>query len=81
MSDAPVLLRLGMYPLSSINKRLGEIIEACYSGNGVIDGKPTVYLPYSSKPEDCRSNEQVRNARLRVADKKTNREETAAKRQ
>lgn len=61
---------VGMYPLRFINKRLAEIIEACYSGNGVINGKPSVYLPYSSKPDDCRSSNQVRNARLRVTDKK-----------
>lgn len=59
-----------MYPLRSINKRLVEIIEACYSGNGVIKGKASVYLPYSSKPDDCRTNSQVSNARLRVTDKK-----------
>lgn len=60
---------VGMYPLRSINKRLMEIIEACYSDNGVINGKPSVYLPYSSKPEDCHNHEQVRNARLHVTDK------------
>lgn len=48
-----------MFPLRSINKRLVEIIEACYSGNGLVSGKASVYLPYSSKPDDCRSNEQV----------------------
>lgn len=53
------LVPAGSYPLRSINKRLGEIIEACYSGNGVINGLASVYLPYASKPEDCRSNEQV----------------------
>lgn len=62
-----------MYPLRFINKRLAEIIEACYSGNGVIKGKPSVYSPYSSKPDDCRSSSQVRNARLRVTDKKKRR--------
>lgn len=67
-------LFVGMYPLRSINKRLVKIIEACYSGNGVIGGKPTVYLPYYSKPEDCRSNDKVRNTRLRVTDKKELRE-------
>lgn len=61
---------VGMYPLRFINKRLEEIIESCYSGNGVINGKPSVYVPYSSKPDDCRSSDEVRNARLRVTDKK-----------
>lgn len=61
---------VGMYPLRFINKRLAEIIEACYSGEGVINGKPSVYLPYSSKADDCRTNSKVRNARLRVTDKK-----------
>lgn len=61
---------VGMYPLRFINKKLAEIIEACYSGNGVINGKPSVYLPYSSKPDDCHSSDKVRNARLRVTDKK-----------
>lgn len=68
MCDA--FLFVGMYPLRSINKRLVEIIEACYSSKGVIGGKTTVYLPYSSKPEECRSSEQVRNTRLHVTDKK-----------
>lgn len=57
----------GLYPLRSINRRLGEIIEACYSGNGVINGTAGVYLPYASKPEDCRSNDQVSTGRRREA--------------
>lgn len=68
----------GMYPLHSINKRLVEIIEACYSDNGVINGKASVYLPYSSKPDDCRSNEQVRSARLRRTDKRSRQRERDA---
>uniref|UniRef100_H3CIC5 Plexin b2a, tandem duplicate 1 n=1 Tax=Tetraodon nigroviridis TaxID=99883 RepID=H3CIC5_TETNG len=48
----------GMFPLRSINRRLMEMLEACYSGNGVINGKPGVYLPYSSKPDDCQSHQQ-----------------------
>uniref|UniRef100_A0A671Y2M7 Plexin b2a, tandem duplicate 1 n=1 Tax=Sparus aurata TaxID=8175 RepID=A0A671Y2M7_SPAAU len=35
-----VLLFAGMYPLRSINKRLVEIIGACYSNNGIINEKP-----------------------------------------
>uniref|UniRef100_A0A671Y5U7 Plexin b2a, tandem duplicate 1 n=1 Tax=Sparus aurata TaxID=8175 RepID=A0A671Y5U7_SPAAU len=50
-----------MYPLRSINKRLVEIIGACYSNNGIINEKPAVYSPYSSKAEElCSSNNQVR---------------------
>lgn len=59
-----------MYPLRFINEKLVKIIEACYSGKGVIDGKPSVYLPYLSNPDECRSSDKVRNARLRVTDKK-----------
>lgn len=70
LAHVAFFLFVGMYPLRSINKRLAEIIEACYSGNGVINGKPTVYMPYSSKPEDCRSSNQVRNSRLHVTDKR-----------
>uniref|UniRef100_A0A4W6D025 Plexin b2a, tandem duplicate 1 n=1 Tax=Lates calcarifer TaxID=8187 RepID=A0A4W6D025_LATCA len=48
-----------MYPLRSINKRLVEIIGACYSYNGIINEKAAVYSPYSSKSEDlCSSNSQ-----------------------
>uniref|UniRef100_A0A671Y7G4 Plexin b2a, tandem duplicate 1 n=1 Tax=Sparus aurata TaxID=8175 RepID=A0A671Y7G4_SPAAU len=48
-----------MYPLRSINKRLVEIIGACYSNNGIINEKPAVYSPYSSKAEElCSSNNQ-----------------------
>lgn len=50
----------GVYPLQSINKRLVEIIGACYSDNGVINGKAAVYSPYSSMSEDlCSFNTQV----------------------
>ncbi|TWW64893.1 Plexin-B2 Precursor [Takifugu flavidus] len=47
-----------MYPLRFINEKLVKIIEACYSGKGVIDGKPSVYLPYLSNPDECRSSNQ-----------------------
>lgn len=57
------LLFVGMYPLRSINKRLVEIIGACYSYNGIINEKAAVYSPYSSKSEDlCSSNSQVRKS-------------------
>uniref|UniRef100_A0A8C8A207 Plexin b2b n=1 Tax=Oryzias sinensis TaxID=183150 RepID=A0A8C8A207_9TELE len=48
---------LCMYPLSSINGRLMEIISACYSDSGKISNKPAVYAPYFS-PKDivCSSN-------------------------
>ncbi|XP_051544129.1 plexin-B2-like [Myxocyprinus asiaticus] len=43
---------LCMYPLSSINARLEEVIESCYTGEFLEDGKPkTVYSPYTSKTE------------------------------
>ncbi|KAK5849386.1 hypothetical protein PBY51_009032 [Eleginops maclovinus] len=52
-----------MYPLSSINKRLVEIIGACYSHKGIINEKPAVYSPYSSKSEElCSSNNQNNRA-------------------
>lgn len=54
------LLSAGMFPLSSINKRLVEIIEACYSNKGIIDERAAVYAPYSSKSEElCSTNSQV----------------------
>uniref|UniRef100_A0A8C1JZA5 Plexin b2a n=1 Tax=Cyprinus carpio TaxID=7962 RepID=A0A8C1JZA5_CYPCA len=41
---------LCMYPLSSINARLEEVIESCYIGEILEDKKPkTVYSPYVSK--------------------------------
>lgn len=59
-----------MYPLKFINKRLVEIIEACYSDNGIINQRAAVYAPYSSKSEElCSSNKQVRNVCLDVTDK------------
>ncbi|XP_050963134.1 plexin-B2a isoform X5 [Labeo rohita] len=43
---------LCMYPLSSINARLEEVIESCYIGEVLEDEKPkTVYSPYISKTE------------------------------
>lgn len=45
-----------MYPLTAINRRLVQIIGACYSDNGLIDGKSAVYSPYSSKSEELCSN-------------------------
>lgn len=48
-----------MYPIHSINKRLVEIIGACYSYSGIINNKPAVYSPYSSKSEElCLNNNQ-----------------------
>uniref|UniRef100_A0A8D3A8D2 Plexin b2a, tandem duplicate 1 n=1 Tax=Scophthalmus maximus TaxID=52904 RepID=A0A8D3A8D2_SCOMX len=53
------LLCAGMYPVRSINRRLVEIIGACYSDNGIVGGKAAVYSPYSSKSEElCSSNNQ-----------------------
>ncbi|KAI4903611.1 hypothetical protein NFI96_015160 [Prochilodus magdalenae] len=48
---------LCMYSLSSINKRLMEVIDSCYRGE-TPDGKPKlVYSPYSSKSDEaCKTN-------------------------
>ncbi|KAM3870270.1 plexin-B2b [Diretmus argenteus] len=43
---------LCMYPLNLINKRLVEIITACYSDSGKIDGNAAVDIPYSSKTDE-----------------------------
>lgn len=52
---------LCMYPLSSINSRLEEVIESCYRGDVLGDEKPkTVYSPYISKTEAiCKTKIQV----------------------
>uniref|UniRef100_A0AAY4E5Q6 Sema domain-containing protein n=1 Tax=Denticeps clupeoides TaxID=299321 RepID=A0AAY4E5Q6_9TELE len=44
---------LCMFPLSKINEKILEITSACYSDSGKINGKPVVYVPYSSKTVDC----------------------------
>uniref|UniRef100_A0A667ZHJ3 Plexin b2a, tandem duplicate 1 n=1 Tax=Myripristis murdjan TaxID=586833 RepID=A0A667ZHJ3_9TELE len=54
--EDPSTSALCMYPLHSINKRLVEIIGACYSDNGIINGKSAVYSPYSSKSEELCTN-------------------------
>uniref|UniRef100_A0A8C1TT02 Plexin b2a n=1 Tax=Cyprinus carpio TaxID=7962 RepID=A0A8C1TT02_CYPCA len=53
---------LCMYPLSSINARLEEVIESCYIGEILEDKKPkTVYSPYVSKAEAiCGTQRTVR---------------------
>ncbi|TDG96509.1 hypothetical protein EPR50_G00229430 [Perca flavescens] len=57
--EDPSTSALCMYPLHSINRRLVEIIGACYSNSGIINGKAAVYSPYSSKSEElCSSNNQ-----------------------
>lgn len=43
---------LCMYPLSSINERLVDIISACYSDSGKIGGFPAVHIPYTTKTEE-----------------------------
>ncbi|XP_077565510.1 plexin-B2-like isoform X2 [Stigmatopora nigra] len=40
-----------MYPVRAINARLLEIIGACYGNGGLMDDKPAVYFPYSSKSD------------------------------
>lgn len=58
-----LLLFVGMYPLKAINDKLVQIIGACYSNSGIIDHKPAVYSPYSSKSDElCLSNNQVRTS-------------------
>uniref|UniRef100_A0A4W4E4I0 Sema domain-containing protein n=1 Tax=Electrophorus electricus TaxID=8005 RepID=A0A4W4E4I0_ELEEL len=47
---------LCIYPLSSIDRRLEEVIESCYRGELLSDGKPkTVYSPYSNDAI-CKTN-------------------------
>ncbi|CAB1346303.1 unnamed protein product [Coregonus sp. 'balchen'] len=48
-----------MYPLRAINKRLVEIIGACYSNKGHINGTSAVYSPYSSKSDElCKTEKE-----------------------
>ncbi|KAJ3612087.1 hypothetical protein NHX12_020364 [Muraenolepis orangiensis] len=48
-----------MFPLPAINRRLQEIIQACYSEKGIINHKAAVYYPYTSKTEElCTKNDQ-----------------------
>ncbi|KAM8884047.1 plexin-B2a isoform 1-T5 [Synchiropus picturatus] len=57
--EEPSTSAMCMYPLRTINQKLLEIIGACYSFNGIINNKPAVYSPYSSKSEDlCSGNNQ-----------------------
>lgn len=49
-----------MYPLSAINRRLVEIIGACYSNDGLIGDRMAAYAPYSSTDGLCRRNSPVR---------------------
>lgn len=59
-NDGDVHVPAGMYPLSAINRRLVEIIGACYSNGGLIGNRVAVYAPYSSTDMLCRTNSQVR---------------------
>lgn len=43
---------LCMYPLDTINEKLGNIISACYIDSGKISGLPAVDIPYSSKTDE-----------------------------
>ncbi|KAL2093878.1 hypothetical protein ACEWY4_011190 [Coilia grayii] len=57
---------LCLYPLKRINQRIEDIISACYSDSGKIDGKPAVDIPYSSKMDDlCNKREKNFAARYR----------------
>lgn len=49
-----------MYPLRAINRRLVEIIGACYTNSGLISERVAVYAPYSSTDRLCRPNSNVR---------------------
>ncbi|CAJ1054611.1 plexin-B2a [Xyrichtys novacula] len=63
--EDPSTSAMCMYPLSSINERLVQIIGACYSDNGIINEKAAVYSPYSSKSEELCSNNNQNNMALR----------------
>ncbi|RXN19760.1 plexin-B2-like protein [Labeo rohita] len=53
---------LCMYPLSSIDARLEEVIESCYIGELLEDEKPkTVYSPYISKNVDICKTKRDKN--------------------
>ncbi|XP_054655754.1 plexin-B2-like isoform X2 [Dunckerocampus dactyliophorus] len=57
--EDPSTSAMCMYPLRAINKRLLAIIGACYSHGGLIDDRPSVYSPYSTKSGGlCSSNNQ-----------------------
>uniref|UniRef100_UPI0037E9BEC6 plexin-B2-like n=1 Tax=Semicossyphus pulcher TaxID=241346 RepID=UPI0037E9BEC6 len=63
--DDPFTSAMCMYPLRSINEKLVEIIDACYSNNGNINGRAAVYSPYSSKSEElCRDTNQNNMAKI-----------------
>ncbi|XP_022605510.1 plexin-B2-like [Seriola dumerili] len=64
--EDPSTSAMCMYPLRSINKRLVEIIGACYSNNGIINEKSAVYSPYSSKSEElCSSSSNQNNMAIK----------------
>ncbi|XP_020774814.2 plexin-B2b [Boleophthalmus pectinirostris] len=50
--DNPGESALCMYPLDTINEKLGNIISACYIDSGKISGDPAVDIPYSSKTDE-----------------------------
>uniref|UniRef100_A0A669DD70 Plexin b2a, tandem duplicate 1 n=1 Tax=Oreochromis niloticus TaxID=8128 RepID=A0A669DD70_ORENI len=61
--EDPSTSAMCMYPLKAINDKLVQIIGACYSNGGLIDNKPAVYAPYSSKSDElCLNNNQVRTS-------------------
>ncbi|XP_055048270.2 plexin-B2b [Misgurnus anguillicaudatus] len=43
---------LCMYPLKNINQKLLDIVTACYTDNGKIDGKLVVESPYTASKDD-----------------------------
>ncbi|KAM9846101.1 plexin-B2-like [Aulostomus maculatus] len=63
--EDPSFSALCMYPVHYINKRLLEIIGACYSDNGIINEKAAVYSPYSSKSEELCSSSNQNNMAIR----------------
>ncbi|XP_075894183.1 plexin-B2b isoform X2 [Nelusetta ayraudi] len=50
-----------MYPLTSINERMVDIISACYSDSGKIAGEPAVDIPYSSKTDEFCTSRIAKN--------------------
>ncbi|KAG7496795.1 plexin-B2-like [Solea senegalensis] len=63
--EDPTTSAMCMFPLRAINKRLVEIIGACYSDKGLIQDKSAVYSPYSSKSEELCSTSNQKNMATR----------------
>ncbi|XP_057710527.1 plexin-B2a [Corythoichthys intestinalis] len=59
--EDPTSSAMCMYPVRAINTKLLEIIGACYSNRGLINDKPAVYSPYSTKSSGVCSNTNQHN--------------------